>query len=111
MAVDPFILRPGETRRFSIFFNNNAELRDYGEELTGTPTVTATPSSLTISSPGLVDIDNVAVAGDAVAVGVAFTVTGAVDATDYTVKATCATDGGSTLVEPAPLLGRASGTI
>lgn len=76
------------------------------ETLSGTPTVTVSPTGPTLSNKavntGAVTLDGVSVpAGEAVTFTV--TVGGSVAPGSYTITATCATTGGQTLVASCPL--------
>lgn len=77
-----------------------------GEALTGTPTVTVSPSGPTLGSPAITGAD-IEIEGVTVTTGegVIFTVSGGTDGTDYDITATCSTDGtpARTLVVICPL--------
>src|SRR4051812_28428419 len=82
---------PSETRTAGVSFVNVLES---GESLTGTPTVTATPSGLTISN---IQTNAVAVTinGASVAVGkaVLFSVAGGNNGKKYQLEVQCSTNG------------------
>jgi len=90
MAAEPLVKRPGETRVYSVNFGFQPEIRDAAETLSG-PTVSASPSGLTISGT--------TVSGSRVR----FQVAGGANAVDYTLTVTVSTSGGSTLVEAVTL--------
>jgi hypothetical protein len=82
--------KAGEVETFAFEFKQRAELVA-GDTLTGTPTVSATPSGLTLGSPFL--------SGSQVRV----TISGGTSGTQYLVTCTVVTAGGSTLQSVGPL--------
>lgn len=96
MATEPLIKRPGESRLYAVNFGFQPEIRDTGEALSGTPTVSSTPSGLTIGSPTIS------------AAKVQFRISGGTDGIDYTLTVTTTTSGGNTLVETVTLKVRAA---
>jgi hypothetical protein len=95
MAIDPWVKRPTEVKRFRMHFGNHPEIADYADTLTGTPTVAVSPTGPTLASA--------AISGTEVRV----TVSGGTDDTDYTLTFTVSTTAGSTLVETITLQVRA----
>jgi len=88
-------MKAGSVRNVAVSFSS---LLDTGEALTGTPTVTAT--GLTISGE-IVNIDVIDIEGVSVPIGeaVQFTVSGGVDATQYTISIVVSSDAGQTFLE------------
>ena len=74
---------PDEARPYQLDFSNDM---DTGDDITGTPTLTATPSGLTIGSP--------TVAGDKVTVQLS----GGTAGRKYTIKCVASTVNGHTVV-------------
>lgn len=95
---------PSEVRNCAVSFEN---VLDSGELLTGTPTVSATPSGLTFAS---IKVNTVALTinGATVAIGkaVQFKVTGGSSDVKYQIEASCGTDAtpAQTLYAELPLL-------
>lgn len=83
-------MNEGETRNGKVSFT---DILDTGEVLTGTPTVTVSPSGPTISNAA-VNTSAVTVDGESVAIGhaVTFKVTGGTAGTTYTLTVTASTD-------------------
>lgn len=79
-----------ETRNLAVDFTDKL---DSGEELTGTPTVTGSPSGLTIASIA-VSAGSLTILGTSVDSGKAVTcsVSGGAAGTRYTLTVTCGTD-------------------
>lgn len=75
---------PGEVRKARFVFEKKREIID-GDTLTGTPTVTSSPSGPTIGTP--------TISGDEVRA----LISGGTDGTSYILTATCDTAGGATL--------------
>ena len=75
------------------------------ETLTGTPTVTVSPTGPTLGSK-IVNVAAIDVNGDTVAIGeaVQFTVTGGTAGVRYTITASCGTSSSQTLVGTAILV-------
>lgn len=53
MAITRRTKKPSEVRRYSMDFSAYEELANDGDTLTGSPTVTSTPSGLTTASPSV----------------------------------------------------------
>lgn len=99
MSLDLRTKTVAEVRNAAVDFQPRL---DAGEELTGTPTVTATPSGLTFAGPA-VNEETIEVNGQNVpsGKGVLFRVSGGAARKTYQIKVTCTTDAvpAQTLVE------------
>lgn len=84
MPAETLLKLPGELSTYAFEFNPQAELVA-GETLTGTPTVSITPSGPTLGSP--------TISGSQVR----FTISGGTSNTVHTVLCTVTTSGGATL--------------
>lgn len=95
-ASQTYTKHPDETRRATMSFRHKLT---NGDSLTGTPTVTSTPSGPTISN---VAVTSAAIEGDYInasaSEAVQFTIAGGVDGTTYRLKVACNTAGGEVLV-------------
>src|SRR5262245_55628328 len=85
--INPLYKRPAETRRYAANWNHQPELRESGDTLSVSPTVSAAPSGLTVTSPGNSGGKSL------------FTVAGGTDGTDYDITVTTSTTGGAALQE------------
>jgi len=88
--------QPGESILFAFDFN---KLLNTSETLSGTPTVTGSPSGLTIGSATIVSADTTAL-GRAVLANraVQVRISGGTDDVDYTVQCSCGTSSSNTRV-------------
>lgn len=103
----PKLKHPSESRVYGVDFTR---LLTAGETLTGTPTVTVSPSGVTATSPAVnsstfEDDDEVTIA---VGKGVQVRLAGGSDSVDYLVTVTVGTSQSNTLVVIAPLQVRAT---
>jgi len=89
-AKQVYEMGSGETRLVSVDYRGKL---DTGELLTGTPTVTISPSGPTISNEA-VNTAALTIAGETVAIGqaVQFKITGVTAGTTYTITTKCGTD-------------------
>lgn len=88
--------QPGEDLLFYFDFD---KLLGSSETLTGTPTVTGSPSGLTIGSPTIVSADATVLGRSVLANrAVQVRISSGTDGTDYTVQCSCATSASNTRV-------------
>ena len=86
--------QPGEDL---IFYFDFDKLLSSGETLTGTPTVTGSPSGLTIASPTIVSSDTTAPGKSVLANrAVQVRISGGTDGTSYTLECSCGTSASNT---------------
>lgn len=92
-AAEPAIKRPGEVKVYEFRFLNHPEIADNGDKLSGTPTVAAAVSGLTIGTPAKGSDSQT---GDTLT-SVYVSISSGTDGTVYDLLATCGTVGGLTL--------------
>jgi hypothetical protein len=87
LSVPALVKTPGESKVFNFNFGDYPEIRDLGQTLTGTPSVSSVPTGITLGSPSI--------AGNVVLCRIS----GGMDATDYTLTISCGTSDGASIIQ------------
>lgn len=92
------IMEPGEKRLVRMIFDQYEEIAWQGDSLKGVPTATVTPASANTGTASAGTGSLYPATGQATEARFVMDCTSAADGDSYTVKVTCGTAGGSTLV-------------